>query len=160
MYSTIKNPFRGLVLFYPLCCFYLRVLIFYAILILLCKMYRKLQRITALVVAMRLSDAYAQGCLTRLRPYPAAAVSNRGTDSGEAIIINSCSFPVYLSVCGQNPGVCTDTIVLEAFKGVFTETYNPTINNSRSIKIGLSKDLVNPTPIIQVEYVRGDNLLI
>ena len=67
-------------------------------------------------------------------PVPLDDVTKAG-GIGQANVRNSCGFPVYVYVCGQNPPTCGPVKKLAANGGTFSEGYKAA-NNGRSIKIG------------------------
>ncbi|KAL9075856.1 MAG: hypothetical protein Q9161_001249 [Pseudevernia consocians] len=85
---------------------------------------------------------------------PVTNIDTAGGITGQAHVRNSCTFPVYLYVCGEdkdNGGVpaCSAIHQLAAHTGTYEETYSS--NNGRSIKIGKVTGEVEK-PILQFEY--------
>lgn len=86
-----------------------------------------------------------------------SAVSNVATDgaTGQATVLNNCTFPVYIYACSQTPAVCTaETTVAQG--NTYAETFSDPSTSGRSIKIGTTSGEVSK-PVLQFEYTNEGN---
>ena len=100
-----------------------------------------------------LSSDPAAVTAARLVQYSGPAVAHPDVADaahGQAVVVNHCSFPVYIYVCGQEPAACTGQSTI-APNGVFRETYVSTVEDGRSIKISPTTG-IQAKPILQFEY--------
>ena len=76
--------------------------------------------------------------------------------TGQATVLNSCTFPVYLYACSQTPSNCTVESTLAASGGTYAETFTDPSTGGRSIKIGTTSGEVAKS-ILQFEYTNDGN---
>lgn len=74
--------------------------------------------------------------------------------SGQALIVNKCSFPTYVYVCIQHPASCGSTQTLDANGGTYSEAYGPASDGGHSLKISVTKGAGD---ILQFEYTNEGN---
>ena len=74
--------------------------------------------------------------------------------TGQASIVNKCTFPTYVYVCKQNPATCGSTQTLEANTGTYSEAYGPASDGGHSLKISVTEGAED---ILQFEYTNEGN---
>lgn len=99
----------------------------------------------AVTAAPAVPDSGKPVSLDTVADAPAAAAT-----TGQATVLNSCAFPVYLYASSQTPANCTAETNLAASGDTYAETFTDPSTGGRSIKVGTTSGEVSK-PILQFE---------